>query len=293
MVTNKVRPSPSESATLFKVGSIKKGNDGNKWTVSSTASGIHRWKKLSNGDVSKTTKKTSRKGSRKEKEILQLTKINNLKKITTINMTGPVGIGDFDYNILKLKKGIYNVYKVDDNLLLINSSYNITKDFIKNIVWIKNINGVSVDSGTFGFFDIKIVEQINKLIPRKKMIKSGALIRTQNGKNGLPRIDLSKYLPNGNFFVITTKMLEEIDQEDLPEELINYKYGVMSPTGVGDGYFDCYTSGNDMAILLGGFTTINLYEGDDEEENMPGNLKYFKKHVIMKNKRLLANERIK
>jgi hypothetical protein len=40
------RPSPKLSATLFDKGQIKKGNDGNKWTVIVTSSGIHRWKKL-------------------------------------------------------------------------------------------------------------------------------------------------------------------------------------------------------------------------------------------------------
>jgi hypothetical protein len=40
----KQRPSPSESATLFKVGIIKKGNDGNKWIVSKNINGIKKWK---------------------------------------------------------------------------------------------------------------------------------------------------------------------------------------------------------------------------------------------------------
>jgi hypothetical protein len=40
------RPSPKLSATLFDKGQIKKGNDGNKWTVIVTSSGIHRWKRV-------------------------------------------------------------------------------------------------------------------------------------------------------------------------------------------------------------------------------------------------------
>lgn len=38
------RPSPSESATLFKVGTVKKGNDGNMWIIIQTKSGVKRWK---------------------------------------------------------------------------------------------------------------------------------------------------------------------------------------------------------------------------------------------------------
>ena len=36
------RPSPTESATLFKIGMIKKGNDGNMWIVYQTKNGIKK-----------------------------------------------------------------------------------------------------------------------------------------------------------------------------------------------------------------------------------------------------------
>ena len=42
----KIRKGPTNSATLFNVGTIKTGNDGNKWTIIETKSGIKRWKKL-------------------------------------------------------------------------------------------------------------------------------------------------------------------------------------------------------------------------------------------------------
>ena len=46
-LTNKVlRPSPSASATLFKVGTRKKGNDKGLWVVKITKSGVKRWNKL-------------------------------------------------------------------------------------------------------------------------------------------------------------------------------------------------------------------------------------------------------
>lgn len=41
------RPSPSDSATIFKTGTTKKGNDGNMWTVVETDSGVKRWKAIS------------------------------------------------------------------------------------------------------------------------------------------------------------------------------------------------------------------------------------------------------
>ena len=37
------RKAPSASATLFKKGTMKKGNDGNKWIVKKSINGVKRW----------------------------------------------------------------------------------------------------------------------------------------------------------------------------------------------------------------------------------------------------------
>ena len=37
-MTDKIRPSPTQSATLYKIGTIKTGNDGNKWILLENAS---------------------------------------------------------------------------------------------------------------------------------------------------------------------------------------------------------------------------------------------------------------
>ena len=50
------RKGPSESATAFNVGTIKKGNDGNMWKIILTKTGTHRWTIIkSNNDAAKTT----------------------------------------------------------------------------------------------------------------------------------------------------------------------------------------------------------------------------------------------
>lgn len=41
--TKKTRPSPSESATSFPVGSIRRGNSGNRYVVVIAKNGIQRW----------------------------------------------------------------------------------------------------------------------------------------------------------------------------------------------------------------------------------------------------------
>jgi MoxR-like ATPase len=42
------RPSPSDSATAFPIGHIKKGNDGSLWEVKAASNGVQRWVPVSN-----------------------------------------------------------------------------------------------------------------------------------------------------------------------------------------------------------------------------------------------------
>lgn len=60
------RKAPSKSATLFKNGTIKKGNDGNNWIIVTTSNGIQRWKKVT-ASTSKSTRKNGVKSKAKEK----------------------------------------------------------------------------------------------------------------------------------------------------------------------------------------------------------------------------------
>ena len=50
------RPSPSVSATKFRVGTRRKGNDGKMWKVQATVKGVRRWVKT--GTATKSKKKT-------------------------------------------------------------------------------------------------------------------------------------------------------------------------------------------------------------------------------------------
>jgi hypothetical protein len=59
------RKAPSKSATLFNNGTIKQGNDGNKWVIVITSNGIRRWKKVAD---SSSSNKSTRKNSAKPKE---------------------------------------------------------------------------------------------------------------------------------------------------------------------------------------------------------------------------------
>ena len=91
--TEKIRKSPTESATMFGIGDIKKGNDGNTWKIIATSSGVHRWQKVTNTH-SKTIKKSKRvddkgkgkdNGAQKKSSIstAELVKIGKKNKVLT------------------------------------------------------------------------------------------------------------------------------------------------------------------------------------------------------------------
>ena len=53
------RKAPTASATLFKRGTVKKGNDGNKWSIVADTRGVQRWKKISIARKNRTVKHKS------------------------------------------------------------------------------------------------------------------------------------------------------------------------------------------------------------------------------------------
>ena len=42
----KQRKGPTASATLFPVGTVRTGNDGNKWMIEVNKKGVHRWVRI-------------------------------------------------------------------------------------------------------------------------------------------------------------------------------------------------------------------------------------------------------
>jgi hypothetical protein len=63
MPSASTRKAPSDSATLFKRGTVKKGNDGNKWIIVADARGVQRWRKI-NATTTTTRKNRSLKQRR-------------------------------------------------------------------------------------------------------------------------------------------------------------------------------------------------------------------------------------
>jgi len=96
----KVRKSPTQSATLYKLGTIKTGNDGNKWIIVKNKNNVKRWrlyklikksykkviKKVNKKSVKKSVKKPDKKPSKKvikminKKIVLEFYDIPKIKK---------------------------------------------------------------------------------------------------------------------------------------------------------------------------------------------------------------------
>jgi DNA ligase-1 len=77
-----MRPSPTESATLFSVGFKKKGNDGNNYIIFETSSGQHRWKKTINKSAIKKSA-TKNRSTKKRSTKKSATKKRSPKKRST------------------------------------------------------------------------------------------------------------------------------------------------------------------------------------------------------------------
>ena len=63
-MVSKTRKAPTASATLFKRGTIKTGNDGNKWVIIADTRGVQRWRKTDATTRKNRTTKRRHKSAR-------------------------------------------------------------------------------------------------------------------------------------------------------------------------------------------------------------------------------------
>ena len=137
------RKAPSKSATLFKNGTIKKGNDGNNWIIVTTSNGIQRWKKVA-VSTAKTTRKNSAKPRPKSKRVLEMEADPNTvwgknrpleelweslasgKKVVLIEKGGKHKIFDMPTGKMTNRK-MFNTFDDDPNIVAVLSS-NLSQD---------------------------------------------------------------------------------------------------------------------------------------------------------------------
>lgn len=139
MSSNK-RPSPSSSATLFKVGTKKIGNDGKKWEVCTISNGTHRWKQIADKKILKAT------GAKKKKAVVSKKKSTNVKKTTRkVNnvrwktewffVRPSKGGGDYT-TVMRYNKNMVEVYDSKREEIFIDDDFNkIRPEAYSNLVF--------------------------------------------------------------------------------------------------------------------------------------------------------------
>lgn len=119
MVTN-MRPSPTESATVFEIGTKRRGNDGNMYVVATDKNGKYRWAKSK--DVNDTKKPFS---SDSDEEMPKMTKS---KKQTKKAPKTPDVSDDSGGEIAKTKKSAKKAIKTSTPNVSDDSGDDIPKE---------------------------------------------------------------------------------------------------------------------------------------------------------------------
>ena len=135
------RKAPTKSATLFNIGTIKQGNDGNKWIIVTTGNGIRRWKKMASSTSTNKTKTTKKN---KSKRVLEMEADPNTvwgknkpleefwrslasgKKVVLIEKGGSHKIFTMPTGKMTERK-MYNTFDDDPNIIAVLSS-NMSQD---------------------------------------------------------------------------------------------------------------------------------------------------------------------
>ena len=139
------RKGPSKSATLFEEGTIKKGNDGNKWIIVTNKLGVRRWQKTgSNSTTMKIKPKSKSKSKSKSRRVLKMEadpdtvwgKNKPLEKLWQSLASGEKVVlieKGSKYNIFTMPTGkvtirkMYDSFDDDENIIAVLSS-NMSQD---------------------------------------------------------------------------------------------------------------------------------------------------------------------
>lgn len=223
---SKNRKSPLESATAYKIGTVKRGVDGNLWIVRETQNGIKRW--VVHNDVSKYIQV--------KRDVITMfdcayvfdkLKIKP-KLLESLNISsGVLGVGELLYKTYKVKRGIYQIYYCGDSLAAIHID-----DDIFNQIFHLVPDPILVDAGMFAYHNHQLV--IPDRITKKYITYSDdAFVRC---------LDRSR---NNSKFLYVTKsdMIPEIDDNTI--------VSVFASNQIGDGRYKLYRSKNSFYIMGG------------------------------------------
>ena len=139
------RKGPSQSATLFKEGTVKKGNDGNKWIIVTNKLGVRRWQKTgSNSTTIKIKPKSKSKSKSKSRRVLKMEadpdtvwgknkpleklwqSLASGEKVVLIEKGGKYNIFTMPTGKVTIRK-MYDSFDDDENIIAVLSS-NMSQD---------------------------------------------------------------------------------------------------------------------------------------------------------------------
>ena len=137
------RKAPSKSATLFESGTVKKGNDGNKWVIVTNKVGVKRWQKVTGASAATKPMKNKTKKSKRSMRICLNCSENSVwgknkpledfwqslasgKKVVLVEKGGKHKIFTMPTGKVTVNK-MYNTFDDDPNIVAVLSS-NMSQD---------------------------------------------------------------------------------------------------------------------------------------------------------------------
>ena len=137
------RKAPSKSATLFESGTVKKGNDGNKWVIVTNKVGVKRWQKVTGASAATKPMKNKTKKSKRSMRICLNCSENSVwgknkpledfwqslasgKKVVLVEKGGKHKIFTMPTGKVTVNK-MYNAFDDDPNIVAVLSS-NMSQD---------------------------------------------------------------------------------------------------------------------------------------------------------------------
>lgn len=278
----KKRPSPSDSAILFKKGELKRGNDGNIYTITVDKNKIHKW--------TQTVIVNNDNLYMKGQFICDTIKSQNVQYMTDLeyygelNVQGNLCIGDsIQYELPAFGKGKYYIYTFFDSFIASKKKLTLSKILTTQFSNKININ-VTVDYGVFVYRDSKTLKvfytawknlinyivknKISKDIDKYKSIqqyikknKTSDLMLVENytnrNVNKVSEVDIIKYLKSkfSKDEQEAIKMLFKSKFDDaLKTDIVSY----YASNYFGDGIFNVICDDKFNIIMQCGLHTHNL-----------------------------------
>ncbi|QTF49533.1 hypothetical protein qu_642 [Acanthamoeba polyphaga mimivirus] len=229
------RKSPSESATLFKVGTIATGHDKNKWIVKETSNGVKRWTKfIPNSNIKiRNNELISFNFNFIEKLFPKQTKhIGDI----FIN-SNKIGVGELLFWPMNTQKGLYNIFNlkgcliaVHNNVSLFDQKFTISDKF------------ADCDIGMFSFNDYVNIEPYLQ----KNKIKKSSGFGLKFPEFSTKHFSFTGSKPN---YVYLEDLEDFVDDKSELVGKINDPIAVFVDNKFGDGSFPIYVGKNAFFIM--------------------------------------------